>query len=53
MGRNILISFVGANDAGKLVDTKNSEGAIITALQNESFDEVYLIWNQNNLNNSF
>jgi len=49
--KRVLLSFVGSNDAGRMIDLKNSEGAIITALQNESFDEVYLIWNHNNLNN--
>jgi len=44
-----LLSFVGSNDAGKLLKDKNFDGAIITALQNEPFDEVILLWNENNL----
>ena len=48
--KRILLTFVGSNDAGRMIDTNNNEGAIITALQNESFDEVHLLWNENNLN---
>ncbi len=44
--KRILLSFVGTNDAGKLVEN-NSDGAIITALQNDKFDEVILLWNSN------
>ena len=40
----ILISFIGTNDAGKLLDKKN--GAILTALENEKFNEVILLWNE-------
>lgn len=40
----ILLSFVGTNDAGKLIG--NTDGAILTALQNESFNEVILLWNE-------
>lgn len=47
--KRILLSFVGSNDAGKLINNK-SEGAIITALQNEKFDEVILLWNNNKSN---
>ncbi len=43
----ILLSFVGSNDAGRLLENVNSDGAIITALKNESFDEVILLWNEN------
>ena len=44
--KKILLSFVGSNDAGKLIGNI-SEGAIITALQNDKFDEVILLWNNN------
>lgn len=37
---NILLSFIGTNDAGKLID--KNDGAILTALSNEKFDEVIL-----------
>ncbi|NOX65719.1 MAG: hypothetical protein GXO85_07945 [Chlorobi bacterium] len=47
--KRILLSFVGTNDAGKLIEN-NSEGAIITALRNEKFDEVILLWNDNKTN---
>jgi hypothetical protein len=39
---NILISFIGSNDAGKLL-AKN-DGAILTLLKAGKFDEVNLIW---------
>lgn len=39
---NILISFVGNNDAGKL--NGKDDGAILTALGNRKFDEVILLW---------
>jgi hypothetical protein len=42
--KKILLSFVGINDAGKL--TGQSDGAILTALSNEKFDEVFLLWNK-------
>lgn len=42
--KNILLSFVGSNDAGKLI--KQNDGAILTALTNQKFDEVVLLWNQ-------
>ena len=42
--KKILISFVGSNDAGKLLG--ENDGAILTALQNENFDEVILLWNE-------
>lgn len=45
----ILLSFVGSNDSGRLLEnSKKGEGAIITALRNESFDELILLWNENN-----
>ncbi len=34
---------MGYNDAGKLLGKK--DGAILTALQNEKFDEIILLWN--------
>ena len=46
--RKILLSFVGSNDAGKLFKNSKGEGAIITALRNDFFDEVILLWNENN-----
>lgn len=42
--KNILLSFVGSNDAGKLKDKK--DGPIITALVNQKFDEIILLWNK-------
>ncbi len=42
--KNILLSFVGSNDAGKLKD--KNDGPIITALVNQKFDEVILLWNK-------
>lgn len=43
MRKKILLSFVGTNDAGALIN--QNEGAVITALKNEKFDEAYLIYN--------
>jgi hypothetical protein len=42
MKKKILISFVGVNDAGKLAGEK--DGAILTALENENFDEMISLW---------
>ena len=42
--KHILLTFVGSNDAGKLKDKK--DGPIITALANQKFDEVILLWNK-------
>jgi uncharacterized phage-associated protein len=42
--KNILLSFVGSNDAGKLIG--QNDGAILTALANQKFDEVILLWNR-------
>ena len=42
--KNILLTFVGSNDAGKLKD--NNDGPILTALYNQKFDEVILLWNK-------
>ena len=42
--KTILLSFVGTNDAGKFKGP--SDGAILTALTNEKFDEVILLWNK-------
>lgn len=44
LSKKILLSFVGTNDAGKLID--QPDGAILTALKNEKFDEVILLWNE-------
>lgn len=44
----ILLSFVGTNDAGKLLE--KPDGAILTALKNEKFDIVYLLWNKGSSN---
>ncbi len=41
---NILLSFVGTNDAGKL--NGPNDGAILSALTNQKFDEVILLWNK-------
>ena len=46
--KKTLLSFVGSNDAGKLLDNSKGDGAIVTALRNEFFDEVLLLWNENN-----
>ncbi|NOX19002.1 MAG: hypothetical protein GXO87_12075, partial [Chlorobi bacterium] len=42
--KKILLSFVGTNDAGKLLS--KPDGAILTALNNEQFNEVILLWNE-------
>lgn len=42
--KKILVSFVGANDAGKLAN--KPDGAVLTALRNERFNEVILLWNE-------
>jgi hypothetical protein len=46
MKKNILLSFIGSNDAGKLKGP--NDGAILSALSNQKFDEVILIWNKSN-----
>lgn len=43
---NTLISFVGSNDAGKFAG--GEDGAILTALKNQKFDNVILIYNDSN-----
>lgn len=40
-----LISFVGTNDKGEVIDGKKTEGAIITALQERKFNQLHLLWN--------
>lgn len=40
---SILLSFVGTNDAGRLIN--KSDGAILHTLQNESFSKIILLWN--------
>lgn len=42
--KHILLSFVGTNDAGKLKG--QNDGAILSALTNQKFDEVILLWNK-------
>lgn len=42
--KKILLSFVGTNDGGELLG--KAEGAILTALRNEKFDELILLWNE-------
>ena len=44
---NIFLSFIGSNDSGKLL--KKPDGAILTALKNQKFDEVNLLWNKGSL----
>lgn len=46
----ILLSFVGSNDAGKLIG--GTDGAILTVFQERKFDEVHLIWNISNKKDS-
>ncbi len=46
--KKCLLSFIGTNDAGILLG--KTEGAIITALKNETFDEVKLLWNDSVVN---
>ncbi|PIP76775.1 MAG: hypothetical protein COW85_12365 [Ignavibacteria bacterium CG22_combo_CG10-13_8_21_14_all_37_15] len=43
--KNIFLSFVGFNDAGKL--SGENDGAILTALSTKIFSEVVLLWNDN------
>ncbi|MBN2572365.1 MAG: hypothetical protein JXA68_09580 [Ignavibacteriales bacterium] len=45
MKKDILLSFVGTNDAGKLSGDK--DGAILNCLSLDKFDSVYLLWNKN------
>jgi len=40
----IFLSFIGTNDAGKLIG--ENDGAILTALKEQNFDEVILLWNK-------
>ena len=47
--KSILLSFIGSNDAGKLLNS--SDGAILTALTNQKFDEAILFWNKGNVKN--
>ena len=47
--KNIFLSFIGSNDAGKLLNS--SDGAILTALTNQKFDEAILFWNKGNVKN--
>ena len=43
--KKALISFVGKNDKGTDSDSKESEGAIITALTERKYDILHLLWN--------
>lgn len=43
--KNIFLSFVGFNDAGKL--SGENDGAILTALSTKKFSDVILLWNDN------
>lgn len=45
---NILISFVGTNDGGKLINKE--DGAILTVLKHRKFDRVYLLWTSSQKN---
>jgi len=45
--KKALFSFVGTNGTGKLLD--KPDGAILTALQNEKFDEIILLWKEADL----
>ena len=38
-----LLSFIGTNDAGKLID--QPDGAILNTLSLRKFDKIYLLWN--------
>jgi len=42
--KNVLLSFVGTNDAGKLKGP--NDGAVLSALTNQKFDEIILLWNK-------
>lgn len=44
--KHTLLSFVGTNDAGKLIG--KNDGAILTALTNQKFDEAILLWTRTN-----
>lgn len=44
--KKIFISFVGHNDAGKLIG--NQDGAILRALSTRIFDEAILLYNESN-----
>lgn len=44
----ILLSFVGSNDAGEM--RAQSDGAILTALKNEKYSKVLLLWNEAKIN---
>ena len=41
---NILLSFIGSNDSGKL----GSEGAIYNTVKHLKFHEIHLLWIENN-----
>lgn len=43
--KKVFLSFAGTNDAGTL--TSEREGAIVTALLAEKYDEAVIFWNEN------
>lgn len=43
--KTVLMSFVGTNDAGQLLG--KDDGAILTALKEQAYNEVILLWNTN------
>jgi len=45
--KKILLSFVGTNDSASLFN--KGYGAVLTALQNEKYDQVILLWNEANV----
>lgn len=47
--KKILLSFVGTNDAGKLLN--KDDGVILSAIKNEKFNEVILLWNDGKIGN--
>ncbi len=46
--KNILLSFVGTNDAGSLNESKN-DGAILTVFLERKYEEVHLLYNEGNV----
>lgn len=42
-----FISFIGANDAGKLI--ANDDGAVLTTLNERQFDEIVLLYNSDGI----
>lgn len=48
-----LITFVGINDSGKLINKKHEDGAILTVLSERKFNEIHLLWNPTKDNRNF